>query len=166
MCYTFGGTYLDKYSFVKFKEAHRYEFSSKGPKGIIRKIVEYDSMKFQPFLIFNLSFGDWDAHTGESNDTVVSNNKDRKKILSTVAATVLEFIRDRPKAVVHAKGSTPSRTRLYQMGLCLILSEIKYELDVFGRKNGVWYKFKKGINYDAFMVAHKSVKFNPNYIDQ
>lgn len=162
MCYTFGCMYLDKYPFVKIQEYHRYEFNSKGPKGTNRKIVEYDSIYLQPFPIFNLCFGDLNALTDELDDIIVTNNNDRKKILSTVAATVLELIRERPDAIIRAKGSTPAGTRLYQMGIGLIWDEIKEEMDLFGQIKGRWHKFTKGINYDALTLAPKSLNFNPN----
>ena len=152
---------LDKYPFVKTEENHRYEFNSKGPKGVVRKIVLYDNTNFQGIAIFNLAFGDYDPVI-DLNDRIVTNNNDRKKILSTVAATVLEFINDRPKSAIYAVGSTPSRNRLYQMGINLIWDEIKAEMDLFGSLNQSWEFFSKGINYEAFMIAHKSLKFNPN----
>lgn len=46
----------------------------------------------------------------------ISNNHDTKKVLSTVARAVLDFLEQNPQAIVMARGSTPSRTRLYQMG--------------------------------------------------
>lgn len=163
MCYIFGCMQLNKYPFVKTEENHRYEFNSKGPKGIVRKIVIYDTTNFEVIPIFNLVFGDWDPLTGRPDDTVVTNNNDRKKVLSTVAATVLEFMRERPNAAIYAKGSTLSRTRLYRMGIALIWDEIKEEMDLFGRLNGRWYDFTKCIDYDAFIIAHKRLNFNPNY---
>lgn len=154
---------FDKYFFVKTIERHRYDFNSEGPKGIIRKIVLYDNMEFQPFAIFTLGFGDWEEPTGDINDTVVTNNNDRRKVLTTVAATVLQFMRDRPNTGVFAQGSTPARNRLYQMGIGLVWDEIKFEMDLFGKLGDLWFKFEKGINYEAFTIAPKSMNFDPNY---
>ena len=65
---------------------------------------------------FNLGFGDQDESTGKINDLTISNNSDTDRILATVAATILEFTAHFPDAIVYVKGSTPARTRLYQMG--------------------------------------------------
>src|SRR5688572_31600082 len=96
---------LNNYPFVKVEEVHYYEFNSKGPKGVVKKIVLYDNRNFQANPIFNLVFGDWDPVTRQPNENVVTNNNDRKKVLSTVAATVLHFLTDRPSGVIVAKGS-------------------------------------------------------------
>ena len=41
--------------------------------------------------IYNLAFGDWDAAKSRINDKAISNNSDREKILTTVAATAIVF---------------------------------------------------------------------------
>jgi uncharacterized protein DUF6934 len=66
---------------------------------------------------FNLGFGDLNKATGKIDDLAVTDNQDRKKVLATVAATLLEFTRQFPDAAVYATGSTPARTRLYQIGI-------------------------------------------------
>ena len=50
-------------------------------------------------------------------DNTRSNNGDRDKILATVARTLLIFMECHPKAIIFAKGQTPAKTRLYQMGI-------------------------------------------------
>lgn len=60
--------------------------------------------------------GDIDTGSGEIDDLSVSNNQDTKKVLATVAKTVVDFIEQHPKAIVM-EGSTPARTRPYQMGI-------------------------------------------------
>jgi hypothetical protein len=156
---------LEKYPFVKTEEVHFYEFNSKGPKGVVKKLVSFDSMSWKPVPTFNLSFGDWDWQTGEVNDRAVTNNADRKKVLSTVAGTVLEFMKERPGRCIYAKGSTPARTRLYQMGIVLVLHEIQNEFDVYGSIDGFWHKFEKGKNYKSFLLVNKSFNFDPNNLN-
>jgi hypothetical protein len=57
--------------------------------------------------------------------------------LATIAATVLEFTKRFPDVMVYAKGSTPARTRLYQIGISANWDEIvnlhtlKGNLDAF-----------------------------------
>lgn len=92
-------------------------FDSEGPKGKIRKGVIFSPANAFGSTYFNLGFGDLNEVTGELNDHSVSNNQDREKVLATVAATVLIFIEKFPDTAVYATGSTPARTRLYQMSI-------------------------------------------------
>lgn len=58
-------------------------------------------------------------------------------------------------AIVFAKGSNPIRTRLYQMGICSHINEINKLLYVYGSLNGKWERFRKDVNYEAFLVMRK-----------
>ncbi len=58
--------------------------------------------------------------------------------------------------MVYAKGSTPSRTRLYQMGIAANFKEISSLLHIYGFLNGNWHQFEKNINYEAFFVLRKN----------
>jgi hypothetical protein len=91
-----------------------YEFYSKGPKGSIKKLVTFVKIQEAP-VIYNLAFGDADPVTGLMNDSVISNNEDRDVVLATVANTVNDFCNHYGDHFIYAKGSTPVRTRLYQM---------------------------------------------------
>ena len=62
-----------------------FEFLSTGPKGEIKKIVQFSET--QAKQIFNLSFGNINED-GTIDDTTANDNKDRDKILATVAAVV------------------------------------------------------------------------------
>ncbi len=93
---------------------------------------------------------------GRINDLSISNNNDRDKILATIASAVLDFTAIFPDMMVYAKGSTPARTRLYQMGIAANYTEISSLLHVYGFLEGHWHKFEANINYDAFFVLRKS----------
>jgi hypothetical protein len=75
---------------------------------------------------------------------------------------VLHFLLDRPNGVIVAKGSTPARNRLYRMGIGLILDQINESMDLYGYSNGRWIPFTKSLDFDAFLLAHKYLNFNPN----
>lgn len=107
----------DKYPFVKGKELYYYEFFSTGPKGNIKKVIRYSLVQQDPVKVYNLAFGDWVDEENEIDDKIISDNKDRQKILSTVADTVVDFTQFHTDAFIFAKGSTSGRTRLYQMGI-------------------------------------------------
>jgi hypothetical protein len=145
----------EKYPFVKISEEFYYEFFSEGPKGRIKKLVRYKLIEESTFPIYNLSFGDWNESIGDADDKIATNNNDRQKVLATVADTVLDFTRNHPGASIFACGSTPTRTRLYQMGICAFWNEINNLFIVIGFVNDEWQPFVKGINYEAFLIKRK-----------
>jgi hypothetical protein len=132
-----------------------FEFVSDGFNGKIRKAIIYTPRNINGFMFYNLGFGDLNTETGEIDDLSTTNNGDRDRVLATVAATVLEFTNNFPGAVVYAEGSTPARTRLYQMALAKNLSEIEMSLLVYGYKGGSWLEFQRVVNYEAFAVLRR-----------
>jgi hypothetical protein len=145
----------EKYLFVRIPGLFEYEFISEGPKGSIIKVVRYRLIEELPNKIYNLSFGDWEDEEMGINDMVKSNNQDSKKVLATVAGTAAIFLSDHPTALIYVQGSTPARTRLYQMGIAAILDEIEGYYTINGYVNDQWLSFEKGINYEAFLVNSK-----------
>ena len=130
-----------------------FDFISEGPRGSIKKRVEYKQMGENQ--VYNLAFGDKDLNTGEIDDLVITDNKDSQKVLATVASTVYAFTNKYPRAFIGATGSTKARTRLYQMGISNNLEKITADFNVLGRKEGTWYIFEKNIEYDAFLIKRK-----------
>lgn len=105
--------------------------------------------------IYNLSFGDWIEGESRGNDKIRSNNNDHNKVILTVAFTVLEFTKYHPDAIILAKGSTPSRTRLYQMGIAANLNIVRESFTVLGYADGKWHVFMTGMNYTGFSLKAK-----------
>ncbi|QEC45405.1 DUF6934 family protein [Pseudobacter ginsenosidimutans] len=148
--------HLEKYAFRADENNEVFAFESNGPNGIIRKVVRYIKVGFfNGFDIYNLDFGDNCDGASNPNHLSVSNNGDRDKVLATVAATVLAFNEDHKKFVVFAKGATPVRTRLYQMGINANLNEIEEHFHVYGINDGVSGPIQAGINYQAFIAVKK-----------
>ncbi|WP_316789598.1 DUF6934 family protein [Pedobacter frigoris] len=145
----------ERYDIVANPNRTVFEFNSDGPNGTIKKEIQYTLVNAGGFFYYNLGFGDLNADTGDINDLSVSDNKDRDKILATVAHTVIQFTEHMPNAMVYAKGSTPARTRLYQMAISRNYDNITELLAVHGRVNGRWYQFEKDVNYEAFMALRK-----------
>jgi hypothetical protein len=143
---------IKTYPFAKRPESYHYEFYSEGPNGRIRKVVEYFRLPGQETEVFNLAFGDWDEENLRINDLVISDNSDRDKVLATVAATILDFMKDHPDVIIIAIGSTLSRTRLYQMGIARVLEDVNQEFQIQGYKDDSWQPFRKGVNYSAFLL--------------
>ncbi len=149
---------LDRYEYSSERLALFYEFISEGPKGRIRKIVEYTPTTIEN--VYNLAFGDYDDTIGGINDKIITNNGDSQKILATVASTVYAFTGKYPEAEIYATGSTAARTRLYRMGLTNNLIEISKDFFVFGLRDKLWEQFWVGEDYEAFFVTGKKRSFD------
>jgi hypothetical protein len=76
-------------------------------------------------------------------------------VLSTVAMTVYDFFSKYPRAFVLAKGSTKSRTRLYQIGISNNLYIIEKDFNVYGFRKNSWEKFQSNCSYEAFLITKK-----------
>jgi hypothetical protein len=139
----------ERYPVTTDKEHIVYEFLSEGPMGTIKKFVHYQKREGN---LFNLSFGDWNKEQLKMDDRARSNNRDRDKVLRTVALTTIEFIKYYPDAVIFLMGSTPARTRLYQIAILKNMSLISQHFFIGGYINGYWNTFSAGKNYEAFMV--------------
>lgn len=132
-----------------------FEFYSEGPKGKIKKVVRFTPRNASGVTYFNLGFGDWNETKRRIDDLAISNNRDRDKILGTIALMVLEFTERFPDVWIYARGSTSVRTRLYQIGLSKHWKTIQPFLHVYGYVNGHWRPFRKSVNYEAFIVQRK-----------
>ncbi len=85
------------------KTTTRYEFVSIGPKGQIKKRIEFTPLKKRNY--YNIGFGDV-LQNGQVSDTVYSNNQDIVKVLSTVIEVIKDFLKQHPSAKVFLTGST------------------------------------------------------------
>lgn len=149
------GKYGDLVASDNFLE---YELVSVGPKGDIRKIVQF--LPTSDSGIYNLSFGNIQADR-EIDDRSVDDNKDRDKILATVVQATTLFFREYPDVKIIFSGSTPHRTRLYRMAISLNLEELSAEFEIFGLlMHGESYavlSFQTGVDYFGFLVKKKNV---------
>jgi hypothetical protein len=141
-----------KYPVEADNEQHLYEFFSEGPMGRIRKVILYEKLGDD---FFNLGFGDWNEELQQTDDSSRTNNGDRNKVLATVAFTALDFTNQFPNARIAVEGSTPARTRLYQMGIAHNLLEIKENFEIYSLLDGHWESFQRGRNYEAFLIKRK-----------
>ena len=148
-----------RYEYQTEDELHYFEFTSIGPKGSIKKIVEYTKVSVDN--IYNLAFGDYDEQAERLNDKNVTNNGDSSKILATVVSTVYAFTGRYPNAWVFATGSTEVRTRLYRMGISNNLEELKEDFYVYGMKmDESFEEFIIGEDYLGFLVTRKNKNIN------
>jgi|JI102314A2RNA_FD_contig_31_10028412_length_2441_multi_4_in_0_out_0_2 hypothetical protein len=146
---------LDRYDLTSSEDRLTYEFYSDGPKGEIKKVVQFTKLKSLANDIYNLGFGDFNKETGEVDDLTVSNNKDRDLILQTVASTVPFFLEKYPTAQITFNGSTEARTRLYLMQISKRLADLDESFQILGLKDEAWESFQKNGRYKAILVTRR-----------
>lgn len=144
---------LPRYPLASSEQLLTFEFISEGQKGLIHKLVRYQPTNLKD--IYNIAFGDKDHSTGDIEDTVISNNGDSEKVLTTVVATLYAFTDKYPDVWVYATGSTKARTRLYRMGITKFLSEVTADFEVLGEGNDDWDPSNKMLNTKDFWLDGK-----------
>lgn len=144
---------LPGYTVAITEKQNKFEFTSEGPKGKIRKRVLFTRIGYN---LYNLSFGDIDKTTDRINDVSISDNKDRNRILSTVATIVYIFTNLFPNVNIVAVGSTPARNRLYRMGITINWKMISQYFTIYGSLNNNSFElFEVNKNYDSFLATRK-----------
>ena len=139
---------------LKFSQSFTiFEFVSEGVKKRVPKIIKYTESSTEG--IYSLGFGDKIGDTDDFDDEVITNNEDSIRVLATVAASVYIFTDKFPNAYVFATGSTPSRTRLYRIGISNNLAEIEEDFIILGLFQGDWEIFQKNKNYTSFLLTRK-----------
>ncbi len=141
------------YHFTVLDQALRYEFVSEGERTIRKTIVYYATTI--PSL-YSLTLADV---LGDDNLDVyaISDNGDMPKILATVFQSIVSFLSNYPNAIVGFKGSTLSRTRLYQIAIARELDKAIDRFKVWGVRSdtGELETFRNGITYESFFVSLK-----------
>jgi len=131
-----------------------FEFTSIGPKGKIKKIVQYTETNLKDY--YNLGFGDKNEITGEIDDRSVTNNGDSQLVLATVVSTAYAFTEKYQNAWIYVMGNSSARTRLYRMGITNNLWEINRDYEVYGLIQNQWHEFHVNIDYEAFLFRRKN----------
>jgi hypothetical protein len=148
---------LNPYRLDQSENGLSFEFYSEGPKGRIKKIIHFTKLNISGSVIYNLGFGDYNPSTGKIDDMVVSDNKDRDRVLATIANAVLLFFMRHPTARIAFKGSTPERTRLYTMQISRYLDKLNLKVAIMGLTAGGWEPFEKNKNYTVLLI-NKRIK--------
>ena len=131
-----------------------FDFVSEGPKGFIKKRVQY--ILTHKANVYNLAFGDIVEETNDFDDEVITDNKDSKKVLATVASTIYTFTKAYPAAVIYAEGRNPARTRLYRINISNNLEELKEKFIVYGFLENIgWFPYEVNKDYSAFYIKRK-----------
>jgi hypothetical protein len=144
---------IEKYALKAESSLTVFEFISEGPKGVIRKMIQFQGTN-EPNL-YNLAFGDKDPITGLIDDLAVSDNGDTEKVLATVVSALYAFFDKHPDAFVYAIGSTSARTRLYRMGITRFYTDMIQDFDLYGQIGDDFYEFEIGKDYKGFLAQRK-----------
>jgi hypothetical protein len=144
--------FMDKpfYEFTILDDAFRFEFTSIG-KNKIEKVVIFQKTNLKSY--YNLVLSDL-LPDGTIYVFAVSNNGDLEKIIATVGQTIIAFLAYNPDAYVAFSGSTPARTRMYNIILTKEFSNLgKYNL--VGLRNLELVPFETNQIYEAFVISIK-----------
>ena len=145
--------YVDKYPLKSAEEFTRFEFISEGPKGAIRKLIEFQQTTDPE--TYNLAFGDKHQVTGTLDDLAVSGNGDTEKVLATIVAAVYTFLDHHPTTYVYAQGSTKARTRLYRIGINRFYEDMKQDFFLYGRIGDDFVNFEQNVEYEGFLAQRR-----------
>ena len=139
------------YSIESSPDALVFEFESVSENKTIRKAVIYEAIEGYENLT-QLGFGDI-TEQGEIDFIAVSKNKDRDKILATVAQTMIIFFEKYPNKKIYFTGSTDIRTRLYRSLISKFIEVIEPYFAVIGlNQDGSPEKFIINQDYNAFII--------------
>jgi len=144
---------LDKYHLKSESNFTRFEFISEGPKGAIRKLIEFQ--KTTDLQVYNLAFGDYNPTANEIDDLAISDNGDTIKVLGTVVSALYVFFHKYPNVYVYATGSTKARTRLYRMGITKYYKQMTKDFYLYGKIGNNFQTFEIGKTYEGFLAQRK-----------
>ncbi|MCF0050926.1 hypothetical protein LXM25_12710 [Dyadobacter sp. LJ53] len=130
----------------------RFTFESISEQRIVRKKAEF--VPISPVL-YNFAFGDV-IDDEEINDLAVTNNKDTYTVLATVIRIIQDFLSSNEDKLVYFQGSTPSRTRMYQIILTKEMANWEEKFTVYGVIDGEMMPFKIDFRFDAFIIQLKN----------
>lgn len=138
------------------RDLSTFEFISTGKYGDILKRIMFVPIKL-PY-VYNLVFGNVDE-LDDIDDSSVSDNGDRDKILATLVKIIDQYTCKYPERRIYIRGSTKGRTRLYRMAIGLNLEELSETFEIYvevDNENG-FVPFRKNMEINAFVIKRKIV---------
>ena len=143
---------MDKptYELIVTEEALRFEFESVGKERVVKKVIRYAETNISG--LYNLSLVDVLINGAES-DTAITDNGDMEKILATVLSTFPLFLNRYPDCQIFFMGSTPTRTRLYQIAIRRELTTALKLFSINGLTDNGLEPFVADRTHKAFIFA-------------
>jgi hypothetical protein len=142
----------EAYPFVYNKENTRFKFQSKGKRGVFEKVVFITPISDE---MYNLALVDYNAATNEYSDQTITDNGDMPQVLATVLKTINSFLDTQPDKAIYFEGSSPARTRLYQIAIAKVYDYDESEFLIFGRKDEIWLAFEPNVSFEGFLIRKK-----------
>ena len=102
-----------------------------------------------------MGLGDLNPETGEVDYYSVSDNGDRNAVLATVSEVIESFFELYPSHTIYFKGTSISRTRLYQMAINHYYDELSVRFHILGELDDKMTRFKRNTNYKSFLILKK-----------
>ena len=145
------------------EDLNTYVFVSKGRRGEVFKVVQFTHLRMEASPDrYNLALGDWVEDKVDPEN--ITNNGDISTVMATIGAIILYYTSHFPEREIFVCGSTPNRSRLYQMLVSNNLEEIESNFNVFGIRyvknnpdalEDYAQRFRKTETYGAILVIRK-----------
>ena len=144
----------EAYLYTGLNRKTRYFFISEGENKRIVKTVVFSPLGNR---LWNLGFGDL-QYSGYIDDSVVSNNDDLIKVISTVAKIAYEFSDKYPLRRIQIKPVDEKRKRLYNHVFRRHYDTIDANFDIIGINEQERETYSPKKNYDIFELNRKIKK--------
>jgi hypothetical protein len=105
--------------------------------------------------IYNLALLDYHPLTNEFSDISVTDNGNMREVIATVITILERFLASNPGQKIYFAGSTPARTRLYQIAISQVFDP-ESDLSIEGYVDGQWIDFEPNICFEGFLVKKKA----------
>ena len=141
----------ESYTYISFKRKTFHIFRSEGDNGSIPKMVIFS---YAGKKLWNLGFGDLQPD-GDIDDSIVSNNNDLIKVISTVAKIAYEFSDKYPLRSIQIKPVDEKRRKLYNHVFRRNYNIINIDFEIIGvnGRRGEDYSPKKF--YESFKLNRR-----------
>jgi hypothetical protein len=128
----------------------RFQFQSVGKRGVFEKVIQFMQLSNG---LYNLALLDYNPFTGDENDLSITDNGDMPEILATVMNATILFTTEFPDKTVYFRGSSKSRTRLYQISINKVYLDLQKDLTIYGSINNEWVPFEPNLSFDSFLIV-------------
>ena len=143
----------ETYNYHTSSDRNVYYFESEGKQGKILKLVMFSRISDD---FYNLGFGD--LKNEQIDDSIVSNNHDIVKVMSTVAKIIYDYSNQFPLRRIRIKPVDEKRKTLYNHIFRRNYDETKVNFQIIGIINGKKTAYSPKKVYDSFELKRKFVK--------
>lgn len=141
---------LIAYEFSVCSNEFEYSFNSVGKNGIVKKVAQF--IPSSHGNVFQFRFGDYDASVNKIEDNVATRNNDAEMVINTIALILVDFTKKYPGCMVRFSSIDKIRIRLYSIWIFRHWDWLCINLLLFGFRNKMWERCRKGIQYSAYIV--------------